>query len=250
MRFEQGGAGFTAPVDEPVLLASEDTFLLEDYFFYESPLLDMRAFQSYNLRLRLEDGTYTDRHIAEVAMVFYMKPSGTDETFTDNFVIYKTNLSHTSPFSLTDVCHGSWMRLQVLDYFSVGKTTYLSYELYGSYRPTSNTFIRNSTNELQIYSDTQSLAAGAVSTGVLGQFAYGPAYLIMKSGAGGGCTIDLKYGEDNNAFDQLIIPAASADTVATKQIVLPRKQMRAIITNTGAGANVIRAGVFQQLQPF
>jgi hypothetical protein len=222
--------------------------VLDNFFFYETPLLDMRAFQSYNLRLRLEDGTFTDRQIVGLNVVFYMEPSGTSETFEDNFALYKTNIVNSSPFSITDVCHGSWMRMQVVDYFSVNASVNLTYELYGSYRPTSNTFVRNSTQELQLYLQSALLNAGANDGGRLGNFAYGPGYIVLRSGAGGGCTLDITYGEDNTAFDQLKI--LTADTVATKQIVMPRKQMRGVITNNGAGVSTIRASIFQQLQPF
>lgn len=247
MKFQQGGAGFTAPTDNPVLLASEDHLNLNNLFFYQSSFLDMRAFQSWALKLDLTDGTMTSRDVTTAVIRFYMAPTAADSNFADSYVMYKTNISDSSTVYITDVCHGSWMTIEFFDTNSVNRTVDLTYKLWGSYRPVSNTFLRTKASKLIVYNARANLAAGAVSTPRPGVLAYGPAVLGLRSGAGGAATIDITFGEDIH-FEQLKVGAAN--TVATKAIVLPREQMIATITNNGAGASIIDAYVVQSLQPF
>lgn len=246
MRFEQGGAGFAPPIDNPVLLDSR-TLLNVGTTFNTGIFYDMRAYQSYALKLELTGGTFATNDMMNVFLKFFMAPNAAAQNFVDDYRIYRTDITGSSPFYLTDVCHGSWMQFQI-DNFDpgAGANTNLSYQLYGSYRPVSNTFLRSGSDGLVLWKNNSFLAGGANAQGKA-FMAYGPAYLVLQPLSSAGATLDIRYGEESAVVDELVVPAGTA--LGTKQIVLPRRQMNVTVINNSVGNQSVRSCIYQNLQP-
>lgn len=239
--------GFTSPVDQPVLLKSRDALTFQD--FYSSGAIDLRAYQSYALMLRLENGTLLTTDVVDLDLFFYMDStlSSNAEVFDDSYTIYKTDILGSSRVQISDICHGSFMELSLTDPFVTGRTGQLTYRIYGSYRPIANTFLRTSPNGM-IYGQRRILAAGANDGGQAARLAYGRGRAVLVSGAGGGATMDIAYGGSTVTDDVLV--AGAANTRVTQEIILPRIQARVTITNTGAAGSTIDAFIVYERNPF
>lgn len=240
--------GTAGPVDNPVLLMSADGLTLSDYFAYESPILDVRAFQSFSMFLTLQGGTFTNTDLALVSLDFYADPSGTYESkgFSDEYTLYKTNILGSLPFRITDVVHGAYMQLSVTDIISVGRSVQLSYQLYGSYRQAPGTSVRVAPNGV-VYEQRASLAA----SGTNAQPAYlgvGRAMASLASGAAGGATMWIDYGSNGGSVVQRYeLKATAANTRVTREILMPKQQGRVTLKNDATATQTIEGFIIQEV---
>lgn len=247
MRFDQQQQTAT-PIDDPVLLDSESALTLSNFFFYETPILDVRAFNSYGIEMRLENGTMTATDLIEVSMEFYADSAGTTLLFSETYVLFKTNLGGSGRLRLTDQMHGAYLKMWVSDYLSVNRTVQLTYQLYGSYRPMANAYLRSSDDSL-LFDVFRALAAAANDGGDRAKLAYGQAMVRLVSDQVP-VTLDIRYNGTNVNSIKYTLTATVANTAVEKIIILPRSQMFVTITNNAAAAANIRAQITQLVQPF
>lgn len=245
LAFEQQ-TGPAGPVDNPVLLASETALAVPTGgVAYNTSILDMRAYNSYAIQLKAEDGSYLVTDLIEMQFRFYADPAGAVETFTDQYRIYKTNILGSSTFELTDPVHGAYMKMILFDPNATARGYNLTYSLYGSFRSVPSTWLRTCPNGVITERRAALLGAG-LSDVQAARLGYGRAKASLLSGVGGGATLTIAYGGSTMAD---VLTVAGANTRITQEIVMPRYQPRVTITNNGAGASTIDAHIIQQGYP-
>ncbi len=247
MRFAQGGAGFVAPGDNPVQIDLSSLDFQAGFGFVSG--IDMRAYQSYILNLRITGPSMADTDVMLVGLLWSAEPfNGATENFQDLYTLYPSNAPGSNVFYLTDVCHGSYLEIYFVDSLGAGYTANIVANMYGSYRPVSSTFVR-SNGELVLYQSRDvGMAGGSNNGGFAGSFGYGRGYASLLSGAGGGARMEIQYGGNPVLTDSL--STAVANTRVTKEIIMPRQQMLVTVFNTGAGVSTIDSYVIQQLDPY
>lgn len=241
MRFEQQQQSAT-PVDNPVLLASADAMLLEDFWFYETGIKDVRAYNSYALAMSFDGGTWPDDGVIDLYVTFYADAAGTTEIFREKYQFF-----FNSEIPLTDQMHGPYMQIAVEDSNSIGESVELTYRLFGSYRIMSNAYLRTS-DIGRLYEEVRvGLAPGTDDGGGPALLGYGPAMLSVRTDQVP-VTVDIRIeGTSVNAIKyQLTLTAVGQ---ADKLIILPRSAAWIVATNNAAAAATIRMYLVQQVQP-
>lgn len=235
--------GFAEPVDNPVLLASETSHLLDAFFFYESAILDARAYQSYALNMELSGGTWPVNGVLALRVIFFADAAGTVELFNEKYEFYSN-----SPIPLTDQMHGPWMQISVEDSNSIGNSVNLTYRLFGSYRVMSHAYLRTSDDNVLYDGLAVALAAGTNNGGAPALLGFGPAMLSMIT-TQVPATVDIRIqGTSVNAI-RYELTATVANQRIDKLIILPRSAAWVVINNNAAAAATIRAYLIQQVQP-
>lgn len=237
--------GFTEPVDNPVLIGETTNFnidLAPDH--YESPLIDLRAYNSYILTLRATKGTYVDTDTIRILISFYATPTTTDIHYQDSYTIFPTNAAGSSLFNLTDIAHGPYMRLWIENDQSVPRDFNLTYQLYGSYRQLPATWLRTAPNGV-LAEYREFLGAGANVTR-LSKLGLGRAMVTLASSPSGGAALQIRYAS-SILQDDLVAPGAAQRV--SKEIIMPRLQPRIIVTNNAGAADFVDFYIVQQFYP-
>jgi len=243
--------GFAAPIDDPVLLDAQTAFTFGNGPSYLSPMMDVRAFNSFAIKAEATGGTMLVTDLWAMEINFYADNSGAAaaNVFADQFLMYPSGFANGGFLRWTDQMHGSWMQIAVSDPLSVGRTLNLAYRVYGSYRPMSNAYLRASNNG-QLYSTARVLGAGANDGGAPCQLGHGLAQATMLSGAGGGATMDIRIGGSTVTENRYQLVAGAANVRVTQQFILTKQQPFVLITNNGGAVSTIRSSIYLQVQPY
>lgn len=241
IRFEQQVQSAT-PVDNPILLASEDALVVQDWF-YQTETLDVRAFNSYALQMQFENGTWVISDLVSLYVTFYADPAGTIEIFTEKYQFYINSFVR-----LTDQMHGPYMRIESDDPNLTGNDVEMTFRLYGSYRQMASGYLRVGTGDLELYDRSAALAAGANDGGNPARLGFGPMMLSLISTQANG-TVDVRTDGTAATDIRYQLTAPVANTRVDKMIVMPRDAGWLVLTNNGAAAATVRAFLVQQIQP-
>lgn len=235
--------GFAAPIDNPVLMASENGLLLEDFWFYETDVLDVRAYNSYAMRADFANGTWPDDGLIDAFVVFYADAAGAVEIFRERYRFYIN-----SSLPLSDQMHGPWMQVFFEDSNSIGESAELTFRLFGSYRVMSHAYLRTS-DDNQLFDVVRvGLAAGANDGGEAARLGFGPAMISMMSSQVP-ATVDIRLEDTiTNAIVYELV-ATVANSRVEKMVILPRTAAWVVITNNGPAAATIRVQMNLQVLP-
>jgi len=237
------------PADQPVLLASQTGMNIAAGAGYASPTIDIRAYNSYLLFIRAEAGTYLDTDTIQIELDFFTTPAGVPglagRHYHDKYIIFKTDAPGSSRFELTDLAHGPYMTMNIYNNQLVARTFNLTFELWGSYRSLPATWLRTAPDGILAEQRFAAMAPAAVQS-MNAFLGYGRGIASLLSGAGGGATMEIIYG---NATARDVLVAGAANTRVTKEIIMPKWQPRVTITNNGAGVSTIDWHIFQQGYP-
>jgi hypothetical protein len=236
------------PVDDPVVI---QTLTLQSVGLgspYTSPTHDIRAYASYGLKLNAEDGTYAATDQLSVTITFYADAAATIPLFIDKYTIFKTNILGSAPFRLTGQALAGWMTVALSDPNATGNNVNVTYNLVGSFRALTNTYLRM-TQDGELYSRAASLAAAATDA-TPAKIGYGRAMAVLLSGAVGPATMEIRLGGTGVNSTRYLLTAGAANTRVTQEIVLPRQQAYVVLTNTSGGLQTVRANIFQQVDPY
>lgn len=245
--------GFSLPVDNPVLLASTDQ-QLGNPFEWETGPLDVRAYNSYHLSLDVAEGTWLANDMAVVEVKFFDEfpvDITVPAVFAETFYVYR-NTFLDFPTSIADAIHGGWMTIVVYDWSGGPRSTTLIARLYGSYRSVPSLWIRphpgngNFEGANVLYDkEIPFLAAGATDLDNA-KFAVGRARVRLETTAGN-ATMSIQYGSLISTLrDSLTVVGAG---LQEKEIILPVRQARVIITNGPTAVNTVRAQIIQERFP-
>lgn len=246
LQFEQQVTTAT-PVDNPELIDEQVSNITT---FYLSPVIDVRAYNSYQYRLEARnDGgaTYLATDVVLVKVTFYADALATTAVFTDSYTIYPTNALGSSPVQLTDQMHGAHVRIAVSDPNGTGRTFRLTHSFYGSFRPLANAYLRTSSDG-ELYNATRVLAAAANDGGQPATLGMGRAMLTVSTSAGT-ATASVRLGGTGVNQERYLLTATGVGRF-TQEFILPKQQAFIVITNTAAVNNTIRASMFQLVQPY
>ena len=236
--------GFTAPVDQPVILAQGNAIPESDYWSDNTGWQDVRAYQSIMYSHEFSGGTWGTSDYISVDIIYANNPDGTDEVYRSSYLMFADR------WKIIDVVHGNYVRVFVEDVDSVGLSTNWTYKLYGSYRPVSAPWLGDLDNLVLYTNVAVNLAAGGniqFPTGKKPELGVGRAMMRVQSGAAGAARFRLNYGSGSSAYDEVSV--AAANSVATKEIILPRIQAIPTFFNDAAAVQTIRASVFMQVYP-
>jgi hypothetical protein len=241
--------GFTDPVDNPVLLDSTTGGVTTSYF---SPILDVRAYNSFGLNIETQNGggsTFLATDLWELRVEFYADSAGSTLLFWDTYRMYPTNLLGSQPIRFTDQMHGAYMQLRITDPFFTGRNFRLTHSLYGSYRPMSNAYFRAAPDGV-LYDNGAALAAGAATAGERAIMGHGWAMATLESGAGGVATMDIRLNGTAATDNKYRLVTTGANQRVTQQIILPKRQAFVVLTNNGAAPSTVRGAIYMLHQPF
>lgn len=241
--------GFTDPVDNPVSLDTTTDLVTNSYF---SPVLDVRAYNSFGLNIETETGggaTFLSTDLWELRVEFYADQAATTLLFWDTYRMYPTNLLGSQPIRFTDQMHGAYVQVRITDPFATGRTFRLTHSHYGSYRPMSNAYFRASPDGV-LYDDGAALAAGTSTAGARAIMGHGWAMATLESGAGGIATMDIRLNGTAATDSKYRLVTTGANQRITQQIILPKRQAFVVLTNNGAALSTVRGAIYMLHQPF
>lgn len=242
MQFAQGQQTAT-PVDDITTLHTLPATNVATS--YTTPVIDVRAYNSYGLRLTAEGGTFLDTDMLSVTLVFYADAAATTALFIDQYAIFRTNIAGSlSPIKITDQMHGGWMTVAVSDRFSSPRDVDVAFTLVGSWRPLANTYLRTQETGM-LYNRLAALAAAGVDSRAA-ELAYGRAMAVFSASGAGTMQIRLDGTGAGETVYELALAAAGR---TTQEIVLPRIQSYVVLTNTSGAANSYRGRIIQQTEP-
>lgn len=254
LQFEQQ-LGTAGPIDDPVLIDTTTDYAIGPFEEYNSPVMDVRAFNSWFLRMDITAVTAGQYDPWMIRVRFYTDPSGDAEfrTFVDTFIIFPTQ-----PFAIggalffTDQMHGPYMTLDVLDYSVAGKSATLDYNLYGSYRSMPGPYIRidDSERSTGCLLDDRSTYTSAVTNQEAVAPGYGPISLQVRAPIGVTVTTVVNYAGLQVTETYVTVGAAGATTLGKYLLIAPKCQIRLDTTHNGAGNQQIHTMVNQQFQPY
>lgn len=237
--------GFTEPVDNPVTLVSVDDLLLQNFFGYNSGVLDVRAYQSFAMRMSFAGGTWLNSDLLGVTLRWYHNPAGLNSQviYEDEFVLF-----NNSAVPLTDQMHGPYMRVLVDDFLSVNRSTLMDFTLLGSYRPMSGAYLRSAEDGVLLSTVAVALGAGLSTAGTPASLGFGPAMVSMISDQAT-ASVSIRIGGTGINSQTYTLDAPVANTRVEKFIILPKQACWVVITNNAAAAATIRVKIVQQHSP-
>jgi len=243
MQFAQGQQTAT-PVDDITTLHTLPSTNVATS--YTTPLIDVRAYNSYGLRLTAQGGSFLDTDMLSVTLTFYADSAGTTALFIDQYAIFKTNIAGSlSPLKITDQMHGGWMTVTVEDRFATPRDVDIAFTLVGSWRPLGSTYLRTQETGM-LYNRLASNVAAAGTDSRPAELGYGRAMVVLSGTAIGTMQIRLDGTGAGETVYELTLAAAGR---VTQEIVLPRIQSYVVITNTSGAVNSYRGRIIQQTEP-
>lgn len=235
--------GFAAPIDNPVLMAGETDLLLEDFWFYQTDVLDVRAYNSYALNMEFNNGTWADDGVIDLFIDFYADAAATILLFSERYQFF-----HNSDIPLSDQMHGPFMQVSVEDSNSTGESTELTYRLFGSYRVMSHAYLRSSDDNRLYDTVSVNMAAGTDDGGGAAKLGFGPAMISFISSQVP-AKVDIRIeGTSTNAIVYELY-ATTANVRTEKFIILPRTAAWVVMSNQSGAVATLRAQLNQQVQP-
>lgn len=253
LQFEQQ-LGTAGPIDDPVLMDSATSYLIEQFGEYNSPVMDVRAFNSWFLRMNITAITATDFDCYMVRVRFYTDPSGDAayRTFVDSFFIFPTqNFTEDGALFYTDQMHGPYMTLDVLDNTIPGRTATLDYGLFGSYRQMPGPYIRidDSERATGVLCDNKQLCNAATTRTMRIAPAFGPVLLQTRAPAGVTVTGVITYAGIGVTETYTVVGGAAA-VIAKQTLIVPKCQMSLAVSHNSGVQQTIEVLAVQQLQPY
>lgn len=245
--------GFVAPVDDPRVLWSNTNEVIAAFGIVTSPITDVRAYNSISLRTKFHDGTAIAGDVFQVIVTFYADAAGAQEVWVETYEQYTVTgggAGTIAPVLYIDTVRAAYVKVQLYDPSSTGRTTQVDYRLIGSFRIVPSVFLAqlgDATGRLLI-GTAVALGAGASAT-VYARIWRGPAKLYILSAVGGGAaSAQIMYGSNIQTSETPLAVAAAA-TAGEKMVTTPASQARVIITNNAAGAQTIRVALTGQFAP-
>lgn len=244
--------GFSLPVDNPVLLASTNQQLGNPFAWATGPL-DVRAYNSYHLSLDVATGTWLPNDMAEVLVKFFDEypVAGVPAVFVENYFLYR-NTAQGFPTAIADAIHGGWMTLNITDWAGAARSTSLVARLYGSYRSVPSLWIRpdpggsNFEGANVLYDKEVAFVAAGATDLDNAKFSVGRARVRLETTAGN-ALLSIQYGSLISTLrDEVTVIGAG---VQEKEIILPVRQARVIITNGPTAVNTVRGQIIQERFP-
>lgn len=240
------------PVDDPVLLFSTDQTLGNGVGF-DSGTLDMRPYNSFHLSIDLSGGTWNDTDLAQIQLFFFDQPDPdifTPQVFADEYYLYR-NASADFPVGIADAVHGGWMWVRVNDYLGSVRSTNMKMSCYGSWRSTPNLWVRpypagNFVTSTVLYDKEVAFVAAGATDITNAKMGVGRARVRLESTAGS-VNMQINYGSVISTLRDTLSLAAAG--ITEKEIIMPTRQARVIITNGGVAVNTVRAQIIQERYP-
>jgi hypothetical protein len=226
-----------SPVDDPILLTSENAFVIGGAILYRTPVLDMRAFASLGMLIELTGGTFTATDLVTVRINYFSSATNalSERVYTDFYQITQTDLITSLPFRTSRPIYASHMELTVFDTFTSPRNVNMLLRLWGSKRLVPE--IQYSGWPELVFSSN--VAAGNTNTQLI-PFFRGPAILTARISAGTGrvAVRGLSAGT-SNIYDSLELTAADPRAFS-KSVSMPTMQCHVLMQNLGGAAAFIR----------
>lgn len=242
--FEQqlGPAG---PIDDPVLLLDE-YITIGNGAVFQSPIIDMRAFNSYHLAIELGNGTFNATDMANVAIYHFDKgDQGPSEpnVWADQWFLYRENIGQERMIS--DAVRGGWLFFYVEPTPASARTVEMFLRVWGSYRSVPELGVRNSTSlpaqGTNVLYDVSNVFAGPGTVTANAKIGVGRARARLESTAAGNVTMLIEYGSVVSSLRDTLTLAAAGTTTA--ELILPTRQAR--VSLTASAAMTVRASIIQ-----